>query len=82
MSKMDKANDRSGNIKSTDEVRAAFVAHGQTISHWARMNGFSVNLVFDILGGRKKCLRGQSHRIAVRLGLKHGIDDTNNSTVR
>ncbi len=70
-----KNNDRSEPVKSLAEARAEFIARGKSISEWARENGFSANLVFDILGGRKKCLRGQSHQIAVRLGIKQGIAD-------
>lgn len=72
---MNDRNDRSAHVKTLAEVRADFVARGLCISAWARENSFSANLVFDILGGRKKCLRGQSHRIAVRLGIKQGIED-------
>lgn len=72
---MNDANDKSASIKTLAEVREEFTIHGLSISGWARENGFSANLVFDILGGRKKCLRGQSHRIAVSLGIKKGVID-------
>lgn len=68
-------NDKAVPVKTLAEVRADFYARGLCISSWARENGFSANLVFDVLGGRKKCIRGQSHRIAVRLGIKQGIED-------
>lgn len=68
-------NNRLATVKTIAEVRADFIARGLCISAWARENGFSANLVFDILGGRKKCLRGQSHRIAVRLGIKQCVED-------
>lgn len=73
---MNSHDDRSARLKTPAEVRADFLARGLCISAWARENGFSTNLVFDILGGRKKCIRGQSHRIAVRLGIKLGCDAT------
>lgn len=72
---MSRHNDKSAQVKTLAEARAYFIARGMCISAWARENGFSANLVFDILGGRKKCLRGQSHRIAVRLGIKQGVED-------
>ncbi|WP_311057023.1 hypothetical protein [Pseudomonas aeruginosa] len=28
--------------------------------------------MFEVLGGRKKCVRGQAHEIAIKLGLKAG----------
>jgi len=30
----------------------------------------------DWFAGRKRCLRGQSHNIAVALGIKHGVPTT------
>lgn len=72
---MNVVNDKSVSIKTLAEAREEFAMQGLSISGWARENGFSANLVFDILGGRKKCLRGQSHRIAVTLGIKQGIID-------
>ena len=58
--------------RSADDVRAEFKQKGLSISGWATAHGFSTNLVFEVLAGRKKCIRGQSHRIAVMLGLKEG----------
>lgn len=58
--------------RSADDVRAEFQKKGLSISGWATAHGFSTNLVFEVLAGRKKCIRGQSHRIAVMLGLKEG----------
>lgn len=53
-------------------IRAEFQRKGVSISAWALANGFSPNLVFEVLAGRKKGDRGQSHKIAVALGLKEG----------
>ena len=55
-----------------EQVRQIFEEHGISIAEWARRNGFSVPLAYQILSGNKKCLRGQSHAIAVALGLKEG----------
>lgn len=52
------------------QIRTSFHANGICIADWARERGFPANLVYDILSGRKKCLRGKSHQIAVQLGLK------------
>ncbi|MGI1672183.1 MAG: DNA-binding protein [Neptuniibacter sp.] len=61
--------------KSTPkEVRHEFEQWGISISSWAKENGFSPALVYQVLSGKNKCLRGQSHRIAVALGLKEGKD--------
>ncbi len=52
------------------EVRATFVATGINIAEWARARGFSAELTRMVLSGKRKCLRGQSHQIAVALGIK------------
>lgn len=46
---------------------------GTSVSEWARVRGFSAVLVYQVLDGRRKCMRGQSHQIAVALGLKQGV---------
>lgn len=56
------------------KVRRNFQHNGVCIAEWARERGFPVNLVYDIMSGRKKCLRGKSHQIAVQLGLKSSIE--------
>lgn len=61
-------------LKTPDQVRAEFNRKGLTVVSWARANRANPNLVYDILRGapHRRCLRGQSHRIAVLLGLKEG----------
>jgi gp16 family phage-associated protein len=59
-------------ISETDAVRALFAGSGISVAEWARVQGFSTGLVYQVLEGRRKCLRGQSHQIAVALGLKEG----------
>jgi len=54
------------------QVRGAFERSGVPIAEWARARGYSVDLVYQVLEGRRRCLRGQSHKIAVELGLKDG----------
>lgn len=64
------------NSKSAKRARKAFAVSGIPVAEWARNCGFSANLVYQVLDGKRKCLRGQSHRIAVALGLKDGADLT------
>lgn len=64
------------NLAKCDEVRTAFDQAGISISEWARANGFSGSLVYQVLEGKRLCKRGQSHRIAVALGLKKGSSAT------
>jgi gp16 family phage-associated protein len=51
-------------------VRSAFDEQGLTIRAWAKERGFPPDLVYAVLSGRIKGCRGQSHQIAVSLGLK------------
>ncbi|MBC2658313.1 DNA-binding protein [Pseudomonas sp. MSSRFD41] len=59
-------------LRTPDQARADLKAKGVSITQWAIANHFSPNLVFEVLGGRKKCVRGQTHEIAIKLGLKAG----------
>lgn len=59
-------------LRTPDDVRAEFKRKGVSITAWALSHGFSTNLVFEVLAGRKKCVRGQAHKVAVLLGLKDG----------
>ncbi|CAI8823094.1 hypothetical protein PS619_03051 [Pseudomonas fluorescens] len=59
-------------LRTADEAKAELRAKGVSITQWAIANRFSPNLVFEVLGGRKKCVRGQTHEIAIKLGLKAG----------
>jgi len=60
-------------IRTPDEVRAEFDRLGISIAGWARKHGFTRGLVYEVLARRKKCKRGNSHKIAVLLGLKDGV---------
>jgi gp16 family phage-associated protein len=59
-------------LKSTAQVRAEFERKGMAVAAWARLHGYKASLVRQILRGERKCVRGDSHRIAVLLGLKIG----------
>lgn len=59
-------------LRTPEQARDELKRKGVSISQWAVANNFSVNMVFEVLSGRKKGVRGQSHRIAVKLGLKEG----------
>lgn len=43
---------------------------GISVTAWAQERGYSPHLVYSILSGARKCLRGQSHAIARELGMK------------
>ncbi|KTT72636.1 hypothetical protein [Sphingomonas endophytica] len=50
--------------------RGELVAEGVNISEWARVHGFTVSLVHNVLSGGRSCRFGKSHKIAVALGIK------------
>lgn len=43
---------------------------GITVAAWAKQRGFSPRLVYEVLRGNRKCLRGQSALIAEALHMK------------
>jgi len=52
------------------QARQWFTDHGICIADWAKHYGVSRYAVFDLLRGKRKGLRGETHRAAVLLGLK------------
>lgn len=63
-----------------EQVRAELKRIGLSVTGWARTNSFNPNLVFEVLADRKKGHYGQSHVIAVMLGLKEGEIDTSDKS--
>lgn len=55
---------------SLEAVRRRLYEDGVSAIDWARENGFDAHLVYGVLSGRSRASRGESHRIAVALGLK------------
>jgi gp16 family phage-associated protein len=55
-----------------EEVRDWFAYHGQTVTGWAAQHGFQPAQVYAVLSARTRGRRGESHQIAVALGLKRG----------
>lgn len=60
-------------MKTLEQVRAELRYHGLSMAAWARKNGVNEELTRRILLGRIECRYGQSHKIAVKLGLKDGV---------
>lgn len=56
--------------RSPQEAREIFTKHGVSVSSWAKERGFSQSLVYQVLAGRRQAIRGESHRIALALGIK------------
>jgi gp16 family phage-associated protein len=61
-------------IKSIKQVQDDFIKSGISIAEWARDNNFSPDLVYRILKNNKVPRRGESHKIAVKLGIKEQKD--------
>ena len=62
----------SKTAKTAEQVKREFRDAGITISEWARVNGFKRMSVIDVLRGKNGGHWGESHEIAVSLGLKVG----------
>ena len=45
---------------------------GGSAKEWAEQHQLTPSTVYAVLNGQKKCLRGESHRAAVLLGIKEG----------
>lgn len=59
-------------LRTPAQARAELRRKGVSITQWAVSNGYSPNLVFEVLSGRRNPTLGQTHQIAVALGLKAG----------
>lgn len=69
-------------LRTHEEARAWLSYQGISVAQWARENQVGHSLVREILAGRKKCLRGTSHNIAVLLGMKEGVITSRPGRVR
>ncbi|QYX51522.1 DNA-binding protein [Pseudomonas sp. S07E 245] len=58
--------------QACQEARARIARQGISAKEWAEQHGLSPSTVYAVLNGQKKCLRGESHRAAVLLGIKVG----------
>lgn len=59
-------------MKTLEQVKQDFRRRGETVTGWARRNGFKPNNVRAVIYGRGKGHWGESHKIAVCLGIKDG----------
>lgn len=60
-------------LKTQEQVRDSFRRTGISVAAWARAHDLNPNLVVQVIAGRRACVRGDSHRAAVLLGLKEGV---------
>lgn len=59
-------------LRTPEQARAELLRKGVSVTQWSIANGFSPNLVFAVLSNRRRPTRGQTHQIAVALGVKAG----------
>lgn len=59
-------------LKTPEEVLAEFTSKGISLRSWALANGVSPQAVRGLLKDGRKGRIGESHKAAVKLGLKHG----------
>jgi gp16 family phage-associated protein len=52
------------------EAKAWLEAFGMPASEWAELNGFPKEIVYSVLSGRSRGLRGQAYEVAVELGIR------------
>ncbi len=56
-------------IEDFQKAKEDLMSSGISIASWAKANGFSSALVYQVLDGKRSCLRGESFKIAQKLGL-------------
>lgn len=59
-------------VKTIEEVKKEFDRKGMSFGAWAKERGIRPGVVYDLISGRQVGRRGQSHKVAVMLGLKEG----------
>lgn len=60
--------------QACQEARARLAQQGISAKEWAIKHDLNPSTVYAVLNGQKKCLRGESHRAAVLLGIKQTSD--------
>ncbi|QPG61225.1 DNA-binding protein [Pseudomonas sp. BIGb0427] len=62
--------------QARQEARDRLARQGITAKEWAIQHELTPSTVYAVLNGQKKCLRGESHRAAVLLGIKESSPTT------
>jgi gp16 family phage-associated protein len=61
--------------RTAEDVLTDFSFRGISVAEWARLNGFTPALVYQVLRSTSIPTRGKSHSIAVQLGMKDGLTE-------
>jgi len=59
-------------LKTRQQVLEDFARRGQSIRGWAKANSVDPSVAHGVLSGKLTGRIGESHKAAVKLGLKHG----------
>ena len=70
------------NVSSRPEILKLFEVTGESIAHWSRTRGFNPALVYRVLRGDTSAKRGQTHQIAIALGLKRPPTESEQECLR
>lgn len=57
-------------LKTGDQVKADFIACGDTVHAWSVRNNFDPSEVYRVINGYNKATKGKGFHIAVALGMK------------
>jgi gp16 family phage-associated protein len=60
-------------IRTAAQAKAWLEQQGKSVQEFARENNVDPATTYQILSGRKKGRRGESHKVAVLLGMKVGV---------
>lgn len=60
-------------IRTAAQAKAWLEQQGKSVQEFARENSVDPATTYQVLAGRKKGRRGESHKVAVLLGMKIGI---------
>lgn len=60
-------------IRTAAQAKAWLDHQGKSVQEFAREHGVDPATTYQVLAGRKKGKRGESHKVAVLLGMKDGI---------
>lgn len=60
------------NLRTAADAKAELHRKGISVTGWAQANNVSPFVVFQLLAGKVKGMRGDAHRAAVLLGMKAG----------
>lgn len=59
-------------LKTREQILEDFARKGISVRSWAISNGVSPSVVHGVLKGKLAGRIGESHKVAVLLGIKHG----------